>query len=260
MNKSYRSLWNEALGAWVAVSEISSARGKRGGGAMASAFHLLAVPAAVFALLHGWPSPAPANVITSIYSTGCETTANGTIGRVNPGGTQDGRARGGPATDGSGTYSLVAGCMASGSDVAAVTAYGAFAQVTGKGGSAFGFLSKAGQWSTAFGLESSATGISSIAMGYGSNAAAKNAVAIGGSAADGTASLSVANSTTASGDGAVAIGSNARASRSGAVPARSMTTAWRWARRAGLPVPWTRCRASPPIGPLPRRTSPASRP
>lgn len=28
MNKSYRSIWNESLGAWVAVSEISSARGK----------------------------------------------------------------------------------------------------------------------------------------------------------------------------------------------------------------------------------------
>ncbi|WP_070060318.1 ESPR-type extended signal peptide-containing protein [Variovorax boronicumulans] len=29
MNKSYRSIWNEALGAWVAASEIASARGKK---------------------------------------------------------------------------------------------------------------------------------------------------------------------------------------------------------------------------------------
>ena len=29
MNKSYRSIWNESLGAWVAVSEVASARGKR---------------------------------------------------------------------------------------------------------------------------------------------------------------------------------------------------------------------------------------
>ena len=29
MNKSYKSVWNEALGAWVAVSEIESARGKK---------------------------------------------------------------------------------------------------------------------------------------------------------------------------------------------------------------------------------------
>ena len=32
MNKSYRSLWNQALGAWVAVSEVTRARGKRAGG------------------------------------------------------------------------------------------------------------------------------------------------------------------------------------------------------------------------------------
>ncbi|WP_325089368.1 ESPR domain-containing protein [Burkholderia contaminans] len=28
MNKSYRTIWNEALGAWVAASENDSARGK----------------------------------------------------------------------------------------------------------------------------------------------------------------------------------------------------------------------------------------
>ena len=31
MNKTYRSVWNHALGAWVAVSEITAARGKRSG-------------------------------------------------------------------------------------------------------------------------------------------------------------------------------------------------------------------------------------
>ncbi|WP_423917026.1 ESPR domain-containing protein, partial [Caballeronia sp.] len=29
MNKVYKSVWNESLGAWVAVSENSAARGKR---------------------------------------------------------------------------------------------------------------------------------------------------------------------------------------------------------------------------------------
>ncbi len=32
MNKNYRSIWNEALGAWVAVSEIENAKGKPAGG------------------------------------------------------------------------------------------------------------------------------------------------------------------------------------------------------------------------------------
>src|SRR5690554_3383185 len=31
MNKVYRSIWNESLGAWVAASELTSARGKRSG-------------------------------------------------------------------------------------------------------------------------------------------------------------------------------------------------------------------------------------
>jgi outer membrane autotransporter protein len=37
MNVSHRSLWNPSLGAWVAVSEISTARGKRSGGARRTA-------------------------------------------------------------------------------------------------------------------------------------------------------------------------------------------------------------------------------
>lgn len=36
MNKSYRSIWNEALGAWVAASEVTKARGKRGRSAVIS--------------------------------------------------------------------------------------------------------------------------------------------------------------------------------------------------------------------------------
>ncbi|RYF48966.1 MAG: hypothetical protein EOO27_34495, partial [Comamonadaceae bacterium] len=34
MNTSYRSIWNHALGAWVAVSEVARARGKRASGAV----------------------------------------------------------------------------------------------------------------------------------------------------------------------------------------------------------------------------------
>ncbi|WP_366518650.1 ESPR domain-containing protein, partial [Neorhizobium sp. SHOUNA12B] len=29
MNRSFRSVWNEALGAWVAASEVCAARGKK---------------------------------------------------------------------------------------------------------------------------------------------------------------------------------------------------------------------------------------
>lgn len=34
MNKTYRSVWNEALGAWVAVSETTKAKGKPGRGGL----------------------------------------------------------------------------------------------------------------------------------------------------------------------------------------------------------------------------------
>ncbi|QEY25471.1 YadA-like family protein [Neisseria zalophi] len=37
MNKSYRSIWNESLGAWVAVSEIENAKGKPAGSRMEGA-------------------------------------------------------------------------------------------------------------------------------------------------------------------------------------------------------------------------------
>ncbi|MDO4907016.1 ESPR-type extended signal peptide-containing protein, partial [Neisseria sp.] len=37
MNKSYRSIWNEALGAWVAVSEIEKAKGKPAGSSVQKA-------------------------------------------------------------------------------------------------------------------------------------------------------------------------------------------------------------------------------
>ena len=36
MNKSYRSIWNESLGAWVAVSEIETAKGKPAGASVAA--------------------------------------------------------------------------------------------------------------------------------------------------------------------------------------------------------------------------------
>lgn len=45
MNRSYRSIYNHVLGAWVAVSELTRARGKRVGGSSALAMVLLAMSA-----------------------------------------------------------------------------------------------------------------------------------------------------------------------------------------------------------------------
>ncbi|MDQ0573227.1 outer membrane autotransporter protein [Variovorax paradoxus] len=43
MNRSFQSIWNEALGAWVAASEVSAARGKKSSGTVLAAGLLAAV-------------------------------------------------------------------------------------------------------------------------------------------------------------------------------------------------------------------------
>lgn len=47
MNKSYRSIYNEATGAWVAVSETTSARGKKSSGKKAAVAAVIALHLAV---------------------------------------------------------------------------------------------------------------------------------------------------------------------------------------------------------------------
>lgn len=100
-------------------------------------------------------------------------------------------------TDGSGTFSTVLGCNASGSGQNAVSVFGVYASAVGEGGSAFGFYSLAGKWASGFGLSSTATGIGSTALGFGARAISTNAVAIGGAGGNGVTALTVANSTTA---------------------------------------------------------------
>ncbi|MDR5663957.1 ESPR domain-containing protein, partial [Burkholderia cenocepacia] len=39
MNKSFKSIWNEALGAWVAASELDRARGKRVASSRSASVH-----------------------------------------------------------------------------------------------------------------------------------------------------------------------------------------------------------------------------
>ncbi|VVN62872.1 Autotransporter adhesin SadA [Pseudomonas fluorescens] len=111
-------------------------------------------------------------------------------------------------TDGSGTFSSVLGCNASGGGQHAVSVFGTYASAVGEAGSAFGFYSLAGKWASGFGLSSTATGIGSTALGFGARAISTNAVAIGGAGGNGVTALTVANSTTASGAGSIAIGSN----------------------------------------------------
>ncbi|MDR3095859.1 MAG: ESPR domain-containing protein, partial [Paraburkholderia sp.] len=71
MNKAYRCVWNEALGAWVAVSELDKARGKR------SKSKLVLAAAAAGASLAAVLAPAPAFASFAITDTGMTNTASG---------------------------------------------------------------------------------------------------------------------------------------------------------------------------------------
>jgi autotransporter adhesin len=71
MNKSYRSLWNESLGAWVAASELTRAGGKRSGARVVAA---VIVAAAAWGGLSGVASAAvigaPVQAQDGNYSSG----------------------------------------------------------------------------------------------------------------------------------------------------------------------------------------------
>ena len=75
MNKSYRSIFNESLSAWVAVSEIEVAHGKSSAG---SRIRLRRMPGMRFvmgalmaAMIYGWGESAQADCIYSV--TGSST-------------------------------------------------------------------------------------------------------------------------------------------------------------------------------------------
>lgn len=185
MNKIYKVIWNATLSAWVAVSELAKGKTK-------SSKVTGIIGAATVSLMITFSSDVAANIISTDGT--CVTGAGGAVGNLNPGTTSP------QATDGSGTYSLVAGCNAKGNANLAATAYGAFAEVTGVAGTALGHNSQANAFGTAVGVESRATGVGSTALGEGSQSTGQNAVALGGTAT-GTAAgnvLSVANAVTAS--------------------------------------------------------------
>ncbi|WP_269139271.1 ESPR domain-containing protein, partial [Burkholderia stagnalis] len=177
MNRAYRSIWNEALGTWVAASELASARGK----SKRSASVKLLVS---LLLLAGAPL-----VNASTYSS--NLTCNSGAG-VGPDGVTNYAASTNPV-DGSGVWSNVAGCNANGGNFLAVTLFGSFTTAAGQAATAVGMgayatqfatavghqATASGAFSAAFGFNALSSGASSYALGNGASATAANAVAIG---------------------------------------------------------------------------------
>ncbi|WP_415858259.1 ESPR-type extended signal peptide-containing protein, partial [Burkholderia ubonensis] len=164
MNKNYRTIWNEALGAWVAASEIDSARGKptkRAAIAIVAAPLILASQVALAQYAGGYLSNAQGGGSIAIGGNGASTNAYGNDDvAIGSGAGADSRAATGgifqPATAvGYASYAAVYGA-----------AFGATAWASGTN-------------ATAIGSTATATATGGTAIGFGSSAGNNNAVALG---------------------------------------------------------------------------------
>jgi autotransporter adhesin len=225
MNTSYKSIWNESLGAWVAASEVTKGRGKRskagnaagatkraGGravslaGAVALAIAAMAVPA----------SPA----FAQFAPAGSGGVAGGPASVAIGGGT--GQGAGATATSGNG-IAIGAGSNASASNAMALgtnakaesvndLAVGSGARAAGAGplapSSAFGFGAQGlGDGAMAFGTVAYANGNGALSAGYSSNATGASASALGTVArATGNMATAVGAFSNANADFSTAIG------------------------------------------------------
>ncbi|MDR5860678.1 hypothetical protein FZZ93_07575 [Halomonas eurihalina] len=199
MDNMYRLAWSRSPGHMSMVSRVTRPAGRLTISRSIAIGMFLSV---AFTMGLGASSDVQARKFASDGSTCISNTGDTAVGRIAT-----------PLTDrdpmdGSGTYSTVAGCNADGNGQLAATVYGTFSKVTGRGGSAFGFLSETSKWASALGLESAATGTGGAAVGFGSRATALNSIAIGSAAGDGANPLTVEDSTIASGRHSIAIGAN----------------------------------------------------
>jgi autotransporter adhesin len=200
MNKSYVSVWNEALGSWVAASENTAARGKR------SKAKVSAVVATALVAAASWAPVAHAQ-----YNAGGGVAKGQTSIAIGPF----------ASTDGPNVSSIAIGNTAQANSGTAANAYsataiGTNAKATGDGAVALGDAAIAiADKATAIGRGATAGAVNSTAMGAGANATAANSVALGAGSTT-TANLSsagynpgstVLSGTASAANGEVSVGS-----------------------------------------------------
>ncbi len=221
MNRIYRVIWNSSLLTWVAVSELakSNKRSKS-----VNAINILSLSLIIFTV------EGHSATVVPTTGSGC---ANGSTGTIVEKPIQ--RAPNSPVTDGSGAFSLVVGCGASGGGFGSVTAIGTAATTTGNAALAVGTNSQASDNSVALGsdawavgsrsialgigADTSAAGSDSIAFGYQSNTTGSKSIAIG-SSANATVANSIAlgaDTTTTAATGASFLTNNAASTVTGVV-------------------------------------------
>lgn len=207
MNKSYKSLWNESLGAWVATSEITSGRGKRS----ASACTVLASAALALAGLHApaWADTA-IGTSTTINLEGAICTAVGTpAAGTNSWTCQVPNTFGGFAT----ITGIATNAAGTGPDIPALSAL--VATNLGTNAILIGGTSAKATGNNSIAIAGQAEGLDSIAIGRGASAFGNYSVALGESAIAGksgtpsvASSIAIGELAKAPGDNAIAMGRN----------------------------------------------------
>ncbi len=256
MNKSYKSIYNESLSAWVAASEVTSSGGKRSGkAAKASA---LATTLSLTLLISGqsvageFASPSanasgPLSVAIGINAI-ATNTASLALGAYTNNTSLQGTSIGyGSVVSGVRSQAIGYEASANGSDNLAIgtgasvdTGYGGIAigtgaSVVGDTGAAIGRSSKAAQQGFAAGNAANAAELSvavgagastqsaGTAIGYVSSAASSAFAGGTGSHANGASSIAI--NTTVGGDYAIGLGSSAISSNTNAVAVGRSSTA-----------------------------------
>ncbi|SFQ03906.1 YadA-like family protein [Ralstonia sp. NFACC01] len=228
MNKSYKTIWNEALGAWVAASELDRAKGK-GGTVVRRACHnsaggaMTLVAAAVALLGSVLPGQAYAQVNCSTAPYNFYSGSTTCVGFMSIA-TQGGATAVGYGANSTGLNAIAVGFQAVASGTNSINVGARTAPGTGAtADSTIGIgtdVTASGTAGIGIGVQSVASGNLATAVGSLAKATADNAVALGANAqATNAAATAVGNGAKASGNTALAIGGQAFAIGDGTVAA-----------------------------------------
>jgi len=246
MNKSYKTVWNETTGTYVAAPEVAKSRGKasKSKKILAAAMLILGAGASLDAMASGngtqiggcantdnsggTPSSSIAiDGASSVYCANATGTSSVAIGAsATAGGAGTGTDISG---SGAGNWDQTAFGVRTSATARSATAVGSDAAASGVASAALGYKAQAsGNSSVSMGDSSAASQQAAVAIGAAANASALNAVAAGRSAtASGQNAAALGATASAAGTSAVAIGSGAKATAANSVAlgASSTTTA-----------------------------------
>ncbi|RFU45811.1 YadA-like family protein [Paraburkholderia sp. DHOC27] len=212
MNKSYKTVWNETTGTYVAASETAKSRGKAGKSQKALA-------AALMALGIGASVDAKATTAGNGYQAGGCTVTDTTPTDPSNSIAIDG-ASSKYCASATGNSSIAIGAATTAGGVGTGSSLGGLTDTTIAAGNPTGYNQ------VALGVGASASATAALAIGDRSLTSGISAVAIGHNAtASGNSSLAMAETSSATGVGSVALGALATASSAGAVALGSNSVA-----------------------------------